>query len=145
LETNFADAMVPVDLVAGHLQFTLSPSTGAPMAGQLNGAIKKNDIQAVVVPAAAQSLDQIVTANPTSMQSQQLLQIFDIGCMATPSFKSDGHIEACEVSENSIIKNVLSPDVQLFDAAGNYAPNPANTNKDALSVGLGFMAVKATF
>ena len=61
------------------------------------------------------------------------------------SAPKDGMVGVCEVSGNSIIKNVLNPDVQMFDSAGNYHPNPANTNQVSLSLGLGFTAVKATF
>jgi hypothetical protein len=58
----------------------------------------------------------------------------------------DGVISTCEVATNSIIKNILAPDVQMFSNDGlTYAPNPANTHKDSLSVGVGFTAVKATF
>jgi hypothetical protein len=40
---------------------------------------------------------------------------------------------------------VLAPDVQIYDANGNYAPNPLNTVKDSLSVGIGFTAVAANY
>jgi hypothetical protein len=33
----------------------------------------------------------------------------------------------------------------MFDSGGNYHPNPMNTNKDSLSLGLGFTAVKAMY
>ena len=88
----------------------------------------------------------------------QILQIFDFGGTAdaqcgttcrnpngTCAVKSDGRISYCEVSTNAIIKNVLAPDVDLFDTAGNYRPNPANTDKDSLSVGFAFIAVGAKF
>jgi hypothetical protein len=54
-------------------------------------------------------------------------------------------IDICEVATSGLIQNVLAPDVQMFDAAGNYHPNPTNANKDSLSIGLGFTAVPATF
>ena len=57
----------------------------------------------------------------------------------------DGTIGDCEIATNGLLQNLLAPDVQLFDAAGNYHPNPANTTKDSLSVGLGFTAVPASF
>jgi len=145
VQLPFAGVMVPADLVGARLQFTLSPSTGVAVMGQLNGAVKETDVQSKLIPAAATALDQVVTANPTSPQSMQILQVFDIGCSSNMSLKNDGNIALCEVAQNSIIQNVLSADVQLFDANGNYHPNPANTNKDSLSVGFGFTAAKATF
>jgi hypothetical protein len=145
VQLPFGGVMVPADLVGSRLQFTLSSTTGVPTMGQLNGAIKEADVQSKLIPAAAAALDQAVTANPTSPQSLQILQVFDIGCSGNVSLKNDGHVAVCEVAQNSIIQNVLAADVQLFDSNGNYHPNPANTNKDSLSVGLGFTAAGATF
>ena len=54
-------------------------------------------------------------------------------------------IDVCEVSENSIIQNVLAPDLQSYDANGNYAPQRLAMKKDSLSIGLGFTAVRAKF
>jgi hypothetical protein len=119
--------------------------SGGLMAGQINGAIKNTDVQNNIIPNVAMLLDQRVTANPTGSTEKQILQIFDIGCDGMPQYKGDGHIEVCEVADNSIIKNVLNPDVQMFDANGNYHPNPANTMRDSLSLGLGFAGVKASY
>ena len=128
-----------VNLTAAQLRYD-----SASKQGQLNGVIRKADIDAAMV-ATAMLLDQRVQADPTSQNSQQILQIFDIGCTGHPEYKGDGHIETCEVTDNSIIKNVFAPDLDMFDANGNYAPNPANTDKDSLSVGFGFIAVGASF
>jgi hypothetical protein len=136
-------APVSLDIIGAHIQFRVSSS--GLMSGQINGAIKSTDVQNTIIPNVAMLLDQRVTANPTGSTEKQILQIFDIGCTGMPQLKGDGHIAVCEVADNSIIKNVLNPDVQMFDAAGNYHPNPANTTKDSLSLGLGFTGVKATF
>jgi hypothetical protein len=162
---------VQLNIIGGHIQFR---TMGAGlMSGQINGAIKAVDVQNKIIPNVAKLLNQRVIANPTGSTEKQILQIFDIGCdNATPGgtcnttadcdasqtdvgnscvsgkctpAKMDGRIATCEVSGNSIIKNVLNPDVQMFDANGNYHPNPANTTRDSLSLGLGFTAVKATF
>jgi hypothetical protein len=84
--------------------------------------------------------------------TKQIGSIFDTGvdptmCMCTDaagvmSVANDGKITPCEVQCNMIIMNVLAPDVQIFDASGNYAPNKANTMKDSLSLGLGFTATQ---
>jgi hypothetical protein len=127
--------------------------------GQINGVIKKQDLDAAEVEVAA-TLNAQVQANPTSSTAMQLLQIFDFGGSADPTGKcgqtcqnpdgscakaNDGVISTCEVTTNPIIRNVLAPDVDMFDAQGNYAPNPANTSKDSLSIGFGFTAVGAKF
>jgi hypothetical protein len=53
--------------------------------------------------------------------------------------RGNKYIEDCEVSTNSITKNVFAPDVQLF-RDGQYAPSPDNKTKDSISIGLGFTA-----
>jgi hypothetical protein len=135
-------APVQLSIIGAHIQFRTM--AGGLMAGQINGAIKSTDVMNTIIPNVAQLLDQRVTANPNGSTEKQILQIFDIGCDGMPQLKGDGHIATCEVADNSIIKNVLNPDVQMFDAQGNYHPNPANTTRDSLSLGLGFTAVKAT-
>ena len=142
-----------VTLTGAQLQF--SPKTGR---GQLNGAVAETEIQGKLIPNVAATLDMNVQANPSSSNSKQILQIFDNGGTATAAcgqtcqnpdlscaVSGDGHISTCEVGTNSIIKNVLAPDVDLFDDNGNWAPNPQNTKKDSLSVGFGFTAVPAVF
>jgi hypothetical protein len=136
-------APVQLTIIGAHIQFRTQ--SGGLMSGQINGAIKATDVQNTIIPNVATLLDMRVTTNPTGSTEKQILQIFDIGCTGHPEYKGDGHIETCEVSDNSIIKNVLNPDVQMFDSAGNYHPNPANTTRDSLSLGLGFTAVKASF
>jgi len=147
----FATVLVPVTLIDAHLTFSVA-GDGTPTHGQINGALRASDVTGTFLPEVARQLNDQVIANPTSAQSVPLLQIFDIGCSGaslnfdgTAAAKDDGKIASCEVSDNSIIKNVVTPDVQLFDSGGNFAPNPSNTTKDSLSVGLGFTAVRATF
>jgi len=134
---------VQLNIVGAHIQFRVSG--GKISSGQINGAIKSSDVTNTIIPNVASLLDSRVTANPTGSTEKQILQIFDIGCTGMTNLKGDGKIATCEVADNSIIKNVLNPDVQMFDSGGNYHPNSANTNKDSLSLGLGFSAVKATF
>jgi hypothetical protein len=141
-----------VPLTAGQLK--LDVATGR---GQVNGVIKKADVDTAMANVAV-LLDMQVKSNPTSSTSKQMLQIFDTG--GTPSGacgqacqnpdgscakSGDGTISVCEVTTNSLIKNVLAPDVDMFDASGNYAPNPANTDKDSLSVGFAVQMVGAQF
>jgi hypothetical protein len=39
---------------------------------------------------------------------------------------------------------MFSPDVDLLDAQGNWDPDPASTDNDCISVGVGFTAVRAS-
>jgi hypothetical protein len=143
----------PVDLPlhGAHLQYQFSG--GKLVAGQLNGVVTQAVVQTMLIPRVATLLDDTVKANPTSAQSSQIRTIFDTGDGAggsctnvggAPGAPNDGTISACEVAMNTIIKNVLAPDVQMFQN-GVYAPNPLNTVKDSLSVGVGFTATPAIF
>jgi hypothetical protein len=143
---------IPVPLNGAHLQFSISPS--GLMQGQINGSISQQTISGQIIPSVAQTLTARIMADPTSATSRQIAMIFDVGdgssgtCMnpdGTTGTPNDGRIDPCEVAGNPIISNTLKPDVEIFDATGAYAPNPANTKKNALSVGVGFTAVAATF
>lgn len=147
----------PITLIGARITYVRGPS-GAVTGGQLNGAIRKYDIDHTLVPNIAAWLNLEVQTNPSSSTSMQILQIFDNGGAASAACGSacqnldgtcakakDGMISECEVATNGIIRNLLAPDVQMFDAAGNYDPQPANTKKDSLSLGFGFTAVGATF
>lgn len=155
----------PVNLkvIGAHLQYTRD-SSGKITGGQLNGAIKQEDVQMSIIPNVASLLtNKLKTDMPPTSTDQQIQSIFDNGGKADASCGTtcknpaygdragmcaavmDGIIDTCEVSTAGLIQNVLAPDVQMFDASGNYAPNKDNTTKDSLSLGLAFTAVGATF
>ncbi len=143
-----------------HIKFTTGSDAASGkdglINGELHGSIKNADIQGSIVPAVAMLLSDRVkncTGMPPdggmcSSGDMQILQIFDTGgCMntdGTMAKANDGKIDVCEVATNMIIMNVLAPDVQIFDSAGNYAPNAKNTMKDSLSLGLSFTAVASS-
>jgi hypothetical protein len=153
---------ITLKLNGGHIQF----KTGTDMAsgkpglieGQLHGSIKNDDVQNTIIPAVAMLLTKKIAddcmgggadggagdggAGGCTNTAMQIKSIFDTGGCGTAK-ASDGIIETCEVAMNSIIMNVLSPDIQVFDSAGNYAPNKDNTKKDSLSLGLSFTAVQS--
>jgi hypothetical protein len=126
---------------------------GTVVAGQINGAVKNSDLQGTVIPAIAAALEAQVKANPNAQSSKQLLLFFDLGdgnggpCTNPDGSKglpNDGMIAECEVATNSLLQTLLAPDVQLFQN-GVYAPNPANTKPDSLSLGVSFTAIPAQF
>lgn len=143
--------LVKLHVVGAHLSFTYA--SGKLTGGKLQGVVRAADVTNVVVPTLASELNDDVQTDPSSDQSKQLLQIFDVGgCTAgstnfdgTTAASNDGKIAVCEVAGSSIVSSVLAPDVQMFDAAGNYHPNPANTTHDAFSLAVAFTAVGATF
>ena len=148
-----------------HLQYTRG-ADGKITGGQLNGGIKSDDVQMNIIPAVAMILsNKLMNDNPQTSTDMQIASIFDNGGKAdttgkctnvcvNPSYgprpgmcamAKDNIIDTCEVSTAGLIQNVLAPDVQMFDASGNYAPNKDNTMKDSLSLGMAFTAVGATF
>jgi hypothetical protein len=143
-----------LNITGAHIKFTKSGDKVT--TGQLNGGILKKDIDDVIVPNVAQLLSDRITADPNSSTNMQILSLFDNGgadegCSGACKNKDgscgvsgDKKIQVCEVATNSIIKNVLAPDVQLFQG-GAYKPNAGNETKDSLSLGLKFTAVKAKF
>jgi len=148
----FTGTPTPLPVHGAHIQYQVS-GTGL-INGKLQGSIKNADIQLTVIPGIAALLNSQIAANPNSPTSKQIRQLFDAGdgnggnCTnpdGTIGRPNDGIISPCEVADNNIIMNVLAPDVQIYDGSGNYAPNPANTNRDSLSIGIGFTAVRATF
>jgi len=142
---------VPITIIGARTTFTKT-ATGAT-AGVLHGAVKYSEVQANIVPALADAFTASEQNDPSGT-SGTIGQLFDtgVGCKAgdknrdgTTAAASDGKVAVCEVVNNSLIKSILVPDVQLFDSLGNWAPNPANTKKDAMSIGFGFQLVDATF
>jgi hypothetical protein len=119
-------------LQGARLKFTATATD--LVQGQINGSISAEDIDSVFVPTLALAFDDAVQADPQSSRSMQLLQVFDTS-------PTDGRISVDEVRNQSVIQSLLVPDVDIRDAQGNYAPNPANTGPDSLSFGFGFTAV----
>jgi hypothetical protein len=117
--------------------------------GQLHGSIKISDVQNTIIPAAAMLLTQWIAQERSSGNASMIEQLFDTGgCTNSNGSMAkamDYKIESCELATNNILKPLLVPDIQVYDADGNYAPNKLNTTPDSLSLGLGFTAVKADF
>jgi hypothetical protein len=153
---------VTLKVNGAHLQFTRT-ADGKITGGQLNGAIKNQEVQGKLVPNIANAFTARIAADQSAggltSTDMQILSIFDNGgkadaaCAAgtcknpdgTCAVKGDNKIDTCEVGSAGLIQNVLAPDVQMFDAGGNYHPNPDNNHKDSLSIGLHFTVVPATF
>jgi hypothetical protein len=166
----FGSSPVLVPIVAAHLQLTYSG--GRIVGGQINGGIKKSDIDNTLIPGIAQLLSQKILADKGNFTSTDMaiLSLFDTGGTPVPSpsgctkqcgntcqnpanapnacgcaSANDSIIDECEVATNSIIQAVFAPDVQLFDANDNYAPNPQPIHKDSMSMGIAFTAIPAQF
>ncbi len=163
---------ISVPIVGAHVRF--SDVGGRIMAGQINGAVKQTDVDNIIIPAMAESLEKKIAMDQAggglTSTDMSLLLSFDTGGRSGPTklgcsngcastcqnpntganacgcaVAGDNRIDECEVATNSTIEATYAPDVQMFDASGNYAPNPTSTHKDSLSFGLAFTALPAHF
>jgi len=157
---------VVLKITAAHLTFTRDAS-GMVKEAQLQGAIEQKNITSDIIPNVAKLLTGRI--NDPAMQnstSDDIKKLFDnggtMGDAACPdmlngkminacknpdgscSHVADKKIDICEVSTSNVIRQVLAPDVQMFDN-GVYKPNKANTMKDSLSLGLSFTMAPAKF
>jgi hypothetical protein len=111
--------------------------------------VKSTDIAKNVLPAVAKVMTLQLADNPNSPSSMQIIKTFDLGGCSDPdgtaAKKYDSVINLCEITQSPLIQAVVTPDVQVYDANGNYAPNAKNQAPDSLSVGIAFEAVSGTF
>jgi hypothetical protein len=155
------------DTTAVHLR--LEDLLGGGFRGELSVALSRNTIATVVDPALARALSRKVSTNSDieSLFDYGGSPDGNEGCavtndcngfgapVGTPACRNppygdrpsqcadqcDDIVDTCEVSTNSLVKNVFAPDVQLFaDDGVTWAPSPANNKKDSLSFGFGFTA-----
>ena len=111
----------PLTLPAIGLELRLAADADG-FGGALSGAFPTGSD---LMPAWA-GLVQMMTANP--QEFPYLIEIFD------PN--QDGVVTFDEFARNGLIRNLLSPDVQLTDGQGRWAPAKDNAVKDSLSFGL---------
>jgi hypothetical protein len=150
---------VPVTLkiTGAHLTFTRG-SDGKVNGGQLQGAIKDEDVKGEIIPNVATLLTGKINETPCEGTCSDISRLFDTGGAKQPdqgcadgcktptgcAAKGDKTIDVCEVATSGLIQNVLAPDIQMFQG-GKYAPNKDNTTKDSLSMGISFTMVPAKF
>lgn len=115
--------------------------------GQLNGGVPKAQFDEAVLPDLTALLNERVATVPADKPG--ILRLFDKGMCTNKdgsmALAGDEKIDYCEVATNPVVQTILTPDVQLFDAMGTYAPNPSNSEPDTISIGIGFTAVAAAF
>lgn len=137
---------IGLPVVGARLAF--SAATDKLAMGQINGAIKKTDVDAALVPALAKLFNDIAHHMPCAADCMQVKSTFDVGGCTNPDgtkAKVDGTVDVCEIANNGLVQVLLTPDVQLFDKSGSWKPDKSNAAPDCLSLGVGFTAVKASF
>jgi hypothetical protein len=136
---------VVVEMVGARISIQTVSETGLT-SGILGGAIPADDFENTVLPSFHQGLAAQVAADCTGTSptcctpdsgGEGILDFFDPG-------SADCMVSFEEFRGNFFLSFLLNPDVDLFDAEGNYNPNSDGAN-DSLSLGLGFSAVTATF
>ncbi len=126
------DQTVDVNLVGIRLETDVSSAGCAN--GKMGGGVTVDEFRGTVLPAIAAGLNQIIKVNDAV--SSTLLQAFDSD--------NNGSITTDELEGNPILMIAISPDLDLFDASGNFNPNQDGV-KDSYSLGIGFTCVPAVF
>lgn len=136
---NVAEPIV-LDLRGAAIDAAIS-DTG--LVGTLGGAVHGPDIDRVLIPALQLGLQAMIIDScnetgpcPTNSLGAALLDLFDLD--------DDGALSQQDLRESSLIQNLLSPDVDLYDDDGVYNPG-VDRVKDSLSFGVRFTAVPALF
>ena len=117
---------VPVELNLERVTLTGTITANGITDGVLVGLLPEKDLKSVVLPEIAKALDATVQADPTGTAAGTILQLFDTN--------NDKSISADEVLGSTVISALLAADI---DTNGDKVA-------DALSLGIGFKAVKAT-
>lgn len=146
-------ADLPLTIYGAHIQGKVSAN--GVMSGELHGVIRKKDIDEGIIPTVAKLLTDQVKKGGNS--AKLIIQIFEDMTNPASKMKCDTmpmkccaknpttcEITAEEVRTNGLIGQLLAPDVQVFQN-DVWMPVPKGTMKDAMSVGLGFTSVKASF
>ncbi|HZS40819.1 MAG TPA: hypothetical protein VFF06_28495 [Polyangia bacterium] len=118
------DGADPAALDVIGLEIELTPDGADGFDGELHAALDP----AQALSAAYGALLQMLAARP-------LLRSLVIGAFDADG---DGRISLDEFAASPAVHALAAPDVQLFDDAGRWAPNPANDHKDSLSLGARF-------
>lgn len=124
--------------------------------GALHGAVSKQDIDGKLVPLIANQLTVLINNDPMSSTTQTLINLFESKTGAASVAKCMVAANCCRTSPNtcfilpaevldSPIGGILAPDIEVLDPSGKWQPSGGGKSYDALSIGLGFEAITATF
>jgi hypothetical protein len=119
------------------------------MSGKLAGGIPAEEIDSQIVPAVHAMIEELIAEDcPNPVPPDMCCGEGTTGELLLEDLMMDANDDCVvtlqEVQENTYIDGFLATDVALRDANGNYAPDPGGM-KDAMSIGVGFTAVPASF
>lgn len=139
--------VLTVELVGAKIQADVDSVAGT-CSGKLGGAITEQALNDDVLPTIADMLNETITSDPGCAMvppacgetAALIVDLFD----KEPEPDGDLMITVEELKNNDLIASLLGPDVDLFDAAGNFNPREDGV-EDSLSLGIGFTCVGASF
>lgn len=143
-----------LDLYGVHVQATTNDK--GMTEGQFHGVVRKQDIDTQIIPSVAELVTAQINMFPAAPGTQTLITTFETGPVSQKKCQ-DNMADCCrtnpktckitpdEVRANQLIQIILVPDLQCYDAQGSWKPIPNGVDKDCLSVGLGFTAVRAKY
>ncbi len=146
LSLNLVDGQAPLEvkLIGAHTEFSVK-ADGTMSGGKLVGAITKDDADNKLLPAISKLITDLIaddcmgtdptccTAGSTGETLLNLIKDPDKDCKVTTE----------EIAANPIISSLLAPDVDMLNGT-TFDPGVDEID-DAISLGLGFSTVGATF
>ena len=132
IQMFFMGQLVDMNLVGVHLEADVTAQ--GCVNGKLGGGVTDDEFRGKLLPAIAGGLNFLITTNQSGTNT--LLQTFDSD--------KNGTITVEEIENNPLLMLMISPDLDLIDASGNFNPNQDGV-KNSYSIGLGFTCVPAAF
>lgn len=142
---------LPLTLQGVHVQARIDDR--GLLSGQLHGAISMTDVDTKILPTMATLSTLAINRDPNGSTAKTIIQLFEDQnnpvsqkkCMVAADCCATSPM-TCKILPAEVAgPALLAPDVEVFDAAGRWAPVPNGANKNGLSVGMGFTAVRATY
>jgi hypothetical protein len=130
---------IELHLIGARVQADCSP-VGCSN-GKIGGGISAAEVDGVIVPALARAMQVVIDATCPASPSTSCT---DPGATLVAFFDTNGDhiVTADELRAIFLIQALLSPDVDLLDAAGHPGHDGV---RESLSLGLGFTAKNAIF
>lgn len=135
---SVAATVVTLRAAAAELTFD-----GDTIEGKLGGVLTRQQVEDELLPSLWQGFDAAIARDcPTipctaNSAGETLLRYFDTN-------PKDGQVSLEELRNSNLLRSLLRPDVDLFDSEGRHNPQ-CDGEKDALSFGVSFTAVRASF
>lgn len=162
VQLNVGGAGLTLLLRGVHVEGTVSKTGGLwrLQSGVLHGVISKADIDGTIIPAFADLLTQLihkdVIAGVPGDTAKALIGLFEQASGSASIAKCMVAANCCRTSPAtcfilpaevaaSPVGGVLSPDVEVLDGSDHWAPKSGGKNYNAMSFGIGFSAVTASF